>query len=70
MDHFTLPEGGTHILVPNTTTEEYTTGDGGFLGYPGRQGWSQEDLLEENTFGERSAEDVHAFFKLGYILGV
>jgi len=69
MDHFTLPEGGTRILVPNTTTEEYTTGDGGFLGYPGRQGWSQEDILGENTFGERSAEDVQAFFQTWLYFG-
>ncbi|OTB03161.1 hypothetical protein M426DRAFT_180611 [Hypoxylon sp. CI-4A] len=63
MDHFPLPKGKAHLRVPNLTTEVYTQGDGGFGGYPGRMNWTWGDIEGQNSFGQRSKEDVQAFFQ-------
>lgn len=63
MDHFPLPKGKGHIRVPNLTRKNYTSGDGGFHGYPSREGWSAEDLEGVNSYGQRSPASIQEFFQ-------
>ena len=69
MDHFPLPKNKQHIRVPNAILEEYSHGDGGFLAYPHRKHWSQEELLGKRSFGGRSSAGVQAFFQTWLYFG-
>ena len=60
MEHFILPPGAKHVLVPYVCTEEYNGAL--FEEYPKSKGWAEKQLLSDPDFGPRSAEEVEAFF--------
>lgn len=68
MDHFTIPAGTTHILVPYKCTELYDGGD--FFGYPARKGWTEDELLGRRGFGNRTDAEVEAFFQTWLYFGM
>ncbi|KAK3349201.1 hypothetical protein B0T25DRAFT_236864 [Lasiosphaeria hispida] len=63
MDHCLIPPGTGHIKVRNFTSNAYVSGPTGFLGHPGRQGWSSDDLNSRDFAKTRSAEQVRDFFQ-------
>ncbi|EPS45971.1 hypothetical protein H072_21 [Dactylellina haptotyla CBS 200.50] len=63
MEHFLLPKGKRHLLIPNHTTNEYTNDGSGFGSYPSRMGWTPEDISGANGFGGRTKSEVEAFFQ-------
>jgi len=64
-----LPEGARHIRVLNATFETYSSGDGGFFGYPARKRWTPDEVKGEKLFGGRSKEKVQAFFQTWLYFG-
>jgi len=69
MDHFPLPKDARPIRVPYRA-KPYSTGDGGFSGYPARCGWTTEHLNSEDQFGGRLPVEVEAFFQSWLYFGV
>jgi hypothetical protein len=71
MDHLLRPEGVKNFIkvTYNAEESEYYD-DGEFLGFPGRRGWTEQDLLGENEFGGRSTEEVERFFQTWLFFGM
>ncbi|KAJ7249201.1 hypothetical protein B0H12DRAFT_1300783 [Mycena haematopus] len=67
MDHFTIPDGAMHIRVPFRCTELYDGDD--FFEYPYRKGWTEDQLMGRNGFGDRTAAEVEAFFQTWLYFG-
>jgi hypothetical protein len=71
MDHLPLPAGvEPYIMVPyDAPQSEYYDGKA-FLGYPKRCGWNEKDLMGENSFGNRTKEQVERFFQTWLFFGM
>jgi hypothetical protein len=67
MEHFASPEGTEPIDVPHVGTEDYDGSD--FFGYPQRKGWSQNQLMGDQNFGNSSSKEVEAFFQTWLYFG-
>ncbi|KIW68464.1 hypothetical protein PV04_04406 [Phialophora macrospora] len=71
MDHFAIPKGAKHMKVPyNGAGPRYSTGPGGFDGYPARCGWTAEHCKGQDDYGGRTPEQVEAFFQSWLYFGV
>lgn len=71
MNHFPLPKGKGHIRIPNLTHKNYASGEGGFHGFPTRQGWTIQDLEDIHSFAGRPESDisVQEFFQSWLFFG-
>jgi hypothetical protein len=68
MNHFPLPDGvEPYIIVPYKCTETYVIGD--FMDYPYSKGWTRQQLLGHDNFGNRNPEEVEAFFQTWLYFG-
>ena len=67
MEHFASAEGTETIDVPHVGTEDYDGYD--FLGYPQRKGWSRNQLMGDQNFGNKKPEEVEAFFQTWLYFG-
>jgi len=71
MDHLLRPEGTKNFVkvTYNVDESEYYD-DKGFIGFPQRRGWTEQDLLGLNNFGNRSDKDVESFFQTWLFFGM
>lgn len=71
MDHLIVPFGvaAPLITVPYRASKEKYYDCQGFLGYPNRQGWTENDLCGEDDFGHRSKEEIEIFFQTWLYFG-
>jgi hypothetical protein len=71
MNHLLRPEGVESFIrvTYNERESEYYDGEG-FMGFPKRRGWTEQDLLGANNFGGRSSEDVERFFQAWLFFGM
>jgi hypothetical protein len=67
MEHYPAPDGTEPIEVPYLAAQEYDGGE--FITYPSRRGWSDNDLKGYQNFGNRSPEEVEAFFQTWLYFG-
>jgi hypothetical protein len=71
MDHLLRPPRKENFIkVPYNVDEPEYYDDQGFFDFPQRRGWSEQDLLGVNNFGNRSDEEVESFFQTWLFFGM
>ncbi|KAF3931325.1 hypothetical protein ABW19_dt0206135 [Dactylella cylindrospora] len=71
MDHLLRPEGTENFITVTYGVEESGFYDGqGFFDYPQRKGWTEDDLMGLNNFGNRSDKEVINFFQTWLFFGM
>ncbi|PCH43510.1 hypothetical protein WOLCODRAFT_138382 [Wolfiporia cocos MD-104 SS10] len=67
MEHLESPANGIVIEIPYLPGKPYDGGD--FLSYPSRAGWTEDELLGAQAFGQRPAGEAEAFFQTWLYFG-